>query len=114
MLTDSLYFKNLGNNGAVFHTLLDASEEEEIKESMLAYAFLCKNQSPITSEMLDQQIETWFQKEVDCTLDFDVKDAISKLQRIGLAYEKENAWTVLPMDGALKKVDETWDGIFNY
>jgi hypothetical protein len=114
MLTDSLYFKNLGNNGGVFHTLLDASEEEEMKESMLAYAFLWKNQSPTTAEHLDQQIESWFQTEFNCSLDFDVQDALSKLQHIGLAHEKHNTWTVLPIGEALKRVDEIWDGIFEY
>jgi hypothetical protein len=114
MLTDSLYFKNLGNNGGVFHTLLDASEEEEMKESMLAYAFLWKNQSPTTAEHLDQQIESWFQTEFNCALDFDVQDALLKLQHIGLAHEKHNMWTVLPIEEALKRVDEIWDGIFEY
>lgn len=114
MLTDSLYFKNLGNNGGVFHTLLDNSEEEVMKESMLAYAFLWKNQSPTNAENLDKQIEFWLQTEFNCSLDFDVKDALSKLQQIGLAHEKHNAWTVLPIDKALKRVDEIWDGIFEY
>lgn len=114
MLTDSLYFKNLGNNGGVFHTLLDASEEEEMKESILAYAFLWKNQTPITADQLDDQIESWFQKEFNTSLDFDVKDALSKLQHIGLAIENQNTWTVLPIEDALKKVDEIWDGIFEF
>jgi hypothetical protein len=114
MLTDSLYFKNLGNNGGVFHTLLDASEEEEMKESMLAYAFLWKNQSPISADQLDDQIESWFQKEFNTSLDFDVNDALSKLQHIGLAIENQDTWTVLPIEDALKKVDEIWDGIFEF
>ena len=114
MLTDSLYFKNLGNNGGVFHTLIDASEEEEMKETVLAYAFLWKNQTPTTAEKLDEQIEHWFQTEFNCSIDFDVKDALSKLQHIGLAIETEGVWTVLPIDEALKRVDEIWDGIFDY
>ena len=114
MLTDSLYFKNLGNNGGVFHSLIDASEEEEMKETMLAYSFLLQNKQPTSAEVLDQQIESWFKKEFNCELDFDVKDALSKLQHIGLAHEKHNEWTVLPIDEALKRVDEIWDGIFEY
>jgi hypothetical protein len=114
MLTDSLYFKNLGNNGGVFHSLIDASEEEEMKETMLAYSFLLQNNQPISTEVLDQQIESWFEKEFKCHLDFDVKDALAKLQHIGLAEEHTNHWTVLPMEKALKRVDEIWDGIFEY
>ncbi len=114
MLTDSLYFKNLGNNGGVFHALIDASEEEEMKESMLAYSFLLQNNQPTSAEVLDQQIESWFEKEFKCKLDFDVQDALSKLQHIGLAKEQNNHWTVLPIKKALQRVDEIWDGIFEY
>ncbi len=114
MLTDSLYFKNLGNNGGVFHSLIDASEEEEMKETMLAYSFLLQNNQPTNAEVLDQQIESWFVKEFNCELDFDVHDALSKLQHIGLAKEHNSTWTVLPMEKALKRVDEIWDGIFEY
>jgi glycosyltransferase involved in cell wall biosynthesis len=114
MLTDSLYFKNLGNNGGVFHSLIDASEEEEMKETMLAYSFLLQNNQPTNAEVLDQQIESWFVKEFNCELDFDVHDALSKLQHIGLAKEQNSTWTVLPMEKALKRVDEIWDGIFEY
>ena len=114
MLTDSLYFKNLGNNGGVFHSLIDASEEEEMKESMLAYSFLFQNNQPTTAEVLDQQIESWFAQELKCHLDFDVKDALAKLQHIGLAQEHNLQWTVLPMEKALERVDEIWDGIFEY
>lgn len=114
MLTDSLYFKNLGNNGGVFHSLIDASEEEEMKETMLAYSFLLQNNKPTSEEELDEQIETWFQKEFNCELDFDVQDALSKLEHIGLAKEHNGQWTVLTTEKALKRVDEIWDGIFAY
>lgn len=43
-----------------------------------------------------------------------MKDALSKLQHIGLAIETEGVWTVLPIDEALKRVDEIWDGIFEF
>ena len=114
MLTDSLYFKNLGNNGGVFHSLIDASEEEEMKETMLAYSFLLQNNKPTSEEELDEQIETWFQKEFNCELDFDVQDALSKLEHIGLAKEHNGQWTVLPIEMAMQRVDEIWDGIFAY
>ena len=44
-LSDNLYFKNLDNNAGVFHTLIDAAEEEDFKEAILAYSFLlnCQN-----------------------------------------------------------------------
>jgi hypothetical protein len=113
MLTDSLYFKNLGNNGAVFHTLLDASEEEEIKECILAYMFLL-NHPDIDSITLDELIEHWIQETFSFSLDFDVNDALQKLQKIGLASEINNNWNVIPLREALIRMDEIWDRIFDF
>ena len=81
---------------------------------MLAYSFLLQNKQPTSADELDQQIETWFEKEFNCRLDFDVQDALTKLQQIGLAQEVNDAWSVLPMEKALQRVDEIWDGIFEY
>lgn len=57
MLSDSLYFKNLGNNSGAFYSLLNSSEEEVMKETILAYSFLYRNNNPITALELDFQIE---------------------------------------------------------
>jgi hypothetical protein len=114
MLTDSLYFKNLGNNSGVFHSLIDSSEEEEIKESILAYCFLLNHSEPMKAEDLDQEIEQWFLSEFNTAIDFEVDDALSKLKRIGLASEQDALWTVLPINDALMCIDNLWDGIFNF
>jgi hypothetical protein len=114
MLTDSLYFKNIGNNSGVFPMLIDTSEEEELKETILAYAFLNQSKEPLTSEELDTQIENWFQTEFQIQLDFDVEDALYKLKKIGLGSDVNGKWTVLPLDKALIRVDELWDSIFDY
>ncbi len=114
MLTDSLYFKNIGNNSGVIPLLIDYSEEEELKETILAYAFLNQSKEPLSAEELDSQIENWFQSEFQIQLDFDVKDALYKLKNIGLGSEVNGKWTVLSLDKALTRVDELWDGIFDY
>ena len=114
MLSDSLYFKNLGNNSGVFPALVDASEEEELKETILAYAFLNKSQQPLTAEELDAQIELWFKDKFQLSIDFDVEDALTKLKKIGLGTETNGKWNVLPLEKALIRVDEIWDGIFDY
>ena len=114
MLTDSLYFKNLGNNSGVFHSLIDSSEEEEIKESILAYCFLLQNSEPQKAEILDQKIDSWFLNEFNVEIDFEIDDALSKLKKIGLASEENGLWKVLPLDDALMCVDNLWDSIFNF
>lgn len=114
MLSDSLYFKNLGNNSGAFYSLLNSSEEEELKETILAYAFLNRSRIPLTAEELDYQIESWFKTKLNTDLDFDVTDALLKLQNIGLGIEKDGKWEATPLDKALILIDELWDGIFEY
>ncbi len=113
-LSDSLYFKNLGNNSGAFYSLLNSSEEEEIKETILAYAFLNRSKNSLTSAELDNQIESWFKTKLNTDLDFDVEDALYKLKNIGLGIETNGKWEVIPIDKALIRIDEIWDGIFDY
>ncbi|SNR74585.1 TMEM143 family protein [Flavobacterium sp. ov086] len=114
ILSDSLYFKNLGNNSGAFYSLLNSSEEEVLKETILAYTFLYKSSKPLTAEELDSQIESWFETNLKTDLDFDVKDALEKLKNIGLGIETNGKWEVLPFDQALITIDELWDGVFDY
>lgn len=114
LLSDSLYFKNIGNNSGAFYSLLNSSEEEVLKETILAYSFLYKSESPLTAEELDSQIETWFTEELNTNLDFDVKDALSKLESIGLGIENDGRWSVIDLDKALVTIDELWDNVFEY
>ena len=114
MLSDSLYFKNLGNNSGAFYSLLNSSEEEELKETILAYAFLNRSKNPLTAEELDNQIESWFKTKLNTDLDFDVEDALFKLKNIGLGIETNGKWQVITLDKALIRIDEIWDGIFEY
>ena len=114
MLSDSLYFKNLGNNSGAFYSLLNSSEEEVLKETILAYAFLHKSKYPLTAEEIDDQIESWFKTKLNTNLDFDVKDALQKLQNIGLGKENNGKWEVLALEKALIQIDELWDKVFAY
>lgn len=114
MLSDSLYFKNLGNNSGAFYSLLNSSEEEVLKETILAYAFLHRSENPLTASALDSQIESWFKTELNTELDFDVKDALLRLKNIGLGLETNGKWEVISPEKAIIKIDELWDTVFEY
>lgn len=114
ILSDSLYFKNLGNNSGAFYSLLNSSEEEVLKETILAYTFLYQSEKPLTAEELDNQIESWFSTKLNTDLDFNVKDALLKLKNIGLGIETNGKWHVIPLDKALITIDELWDNVFEY
>jgi hypothetical protein len=75
-----LYFSNLSNNGAALITLLDAAEEQEVKETLLSYYILYVSPNrKLTLEELDKNTEDWLEEQFHCRLDFEVDDAVRKL-----------------------------------
>ena len=110
-LTENLYFKNLDNNAGVFHRLVDDAEEEECKEAILAYSFLLLSEQPLTREQLDAEIERWFEDQWDCTLDFEIDDALDKLHKLGLV-SGEQTLRALPLAEACEVLDQRWDNYF--
>ncbi|MFT2089579.1 TMEM143 family protein [Paraglaciecola sp. 2405UD69-4] len=112
-LSDNLYFKNLDNNAGVFHHLIDAAEEEECKEAILAYYFLII-EGPMSSEQLDAKIEVWLADNFDVNLDFEIADALAKLLRFGIVVQQEHHYYALPIAEAQKQLDTRWDSIFNF
>lgn len=113
-LADNLYFKNLDNNAGVFHTLIDAAEDEDFKEALLAYTFLLKARNGLSASALDQQIETWFQSQYQCQLDFEVADALNKLEKMQLVTLTGNEYKALSLAQAKHHLDKRWDNIFEY
>ena len=99
----------------MFHHLLDAAEEEEVKEAVLAYHFLRTAAEPLTAAELDGQIEGWFARRWEATLDFEVDDGVDKLRRLCLVEEDGQGRLVAKtLDEAKRRLDETWDGLFTY
>ncbi len=94
-LTENLYFKLLDNNAGVLYRVLDEAEESECKESLLAYYFLLEFGGAMTSAELDASIEEWFAQQWNCTLDFEIDDALAKLADLGLARCAEERWQAL-------------------
>ena len=93
-LTENLYFKLLDNNAGVIHRVVDDAEESECKESLLAYYFLLVAEGPLLSDELDSRIEAWMAERWHCKLDFEVGDALGKLNRLGLAQETDGMWSL--------------------
>lgn len=111
-LTQNLYFKNLDNNAGVIFRLLNDAEEEECKEALLAYYFLCVGQAPQSRNTLDNAIEQWLAREWNCSIDFEIDDAMDKLLRLGLVEQNQGQFVALPLSAALKKLDERWDSYY--
>lgn len=118
-VTDTLFFKNLVCNSGVFHSLVDAAEEEECKEIILAYYHLLTHENDLDTSTLDDLIENWFETQHDLALDFDIAKALEKMKRLAyegkpLLWEDGNALKVQPLDEAKTLIDAVWDNIFSY
>jgi len=104
-LTRNLYFKNVANNASVIYQLVDEAEEEECKEALLAYYFLLTTPQPLSAKALDEQIEQWFSRRWQYRLDFEISDALAKLERLGMARrDNDNGWQACPLEQALAVV----------
>jgi len=113
-LAENLYFKNLDNNAGVFHHLVDAAEEEEFKEALLAYLFIAQSADGLNRGQLDDAVEAWLKNEWDCAIDFEVDDALAKLERWQLVQRQDDRLYALPLAEAKAKLDHTWDNYFSY
>jgi hypothetical protein len=111
-LSDNLYFKNLDNNTGVFHHLIDAAEEEEFKEAILAYYFLLVENRDLTKTELDDTVERWFESEHNCRINFEIEDALYKLERWGIINLDKNIIRRKNLNDALQQLDKIWDNIF--
>lgn len=82
-LSDNLYYRNVCNNAAVFDFLIGTAEDQEFKEAALAYFHLAQA-GPMDGPALKRQVEAWLEEEFSTHVDFDLPDALDKLDRLNL------------------------------
>ncbi len=110
-LTQSLYFQNLDNNSGAIHRLLDEAEEQENREVMLAYFFLWRDSPPqgLLANELDQRVEAFLAAHVGGQIDFEIHDALQKLERLGIAtQDAAGRWQALPLSTAIEALGKRW------
>ncbi|MEC4852287.1 MAG: hypothetical protein SAJ12_14965, partial [Jaaginema sp. PMC 1079.18] len=120
-ITDTLFFRNLANNGTTFQSLIDEAEEEECKEIILVYYHLLTSDRPLTAAQLDRRIENWMATRYQTQIDFDINGPIENLEAIQnrrktplLQRDERGYCHVLPLAEAQAVIDEIWDNIFEY
>jgi hypothetical protein len=113
-LTDNIYYRNVNNNAGIFDYIIGAAEEQESKEAFLAYYFLHTAQSPLPQSALDRSIEGWLKDKFHLDIDFEVDDALAKLERLGLLQRDGARLSVLSPERALVRLDEVWDNYFQF
>lgn len=111
-LIENLYFKNLDNNEGVYYRLVNEAEKEEVKEVLLAYFYLLKSAKPLSAKELDLGLEHWIEKTWGCSINFDVDDAIEKLQRLNLVTQTDSSFVAVNLSDAIQRLDQRWDTYF--
>jgi hypothetical protein len=117
VLTRRLYYQNLDNNAGVLFRVLDEAEEQEFREAILAYTLLDRRARPDgwDAERLDREAEAWLSDVLGYPVDFEVHDALEKLERLGCASPADDGrWHALPLSEALVALDRRWDNIFRH
>jgi hypothetical protein len=115
-LTQSLYYQTIGNNlGVLFH-LLDEAEEQECREALLAYYYLWRyaGTGGWRAPDLDDYVELDLERLVKLKVDFEIGDALAKLERLQLVTRNGEAYVAVPIERALEVLDYTWDNYFKY
>jgi hypothetical protein len=115
-LTRHLYFQNLDNNAGVVYHLLAEAEEQEFREAVLAWWLLWRGGfAGATSQQIDAAAEDWLRERCGLDVDFEVRDALAKLRRFGLAdVSATHRWRCVSIAEALARLAEAWDRQFDY
>ncbi len=107
-LSQKLYFHNLDNNAGALNYMLNMAQNEESKETLLAYVFLSQHKDGMTIDELDVAIERYVKEVYDIDMDFEVDDGIGKLRKLGFVVDNDGKLSVIDIGGAidiLKKND---------
>jgi hypothetical protein len=116
MLTESLYYQNLDNNAGVMTQILDEAEEQECRETILAYFYLWKYapREGWTSEQLDDYVEMELEGKANLKVDFEIDDALDKLEKLNIVKKTGDRYHAVSLEKALEMLDYRWDNYFKY
>lgn len=112
-LADTVYFHTVANNSGVIDGLVNAAEEQDVKEALLAYHTLLAD-GPMTKDALDKAVEQFLRETFAMDVDFEIGDAMAKLERLKLVTLEGDRYSAVSTDDALARLDEAWDGYFSY
>jgi hypothetical protein len=111
-LTDNIYFRNVSNNAGLFTGLIHAAEEQDCKEVILACGFLLTTRARQTAPMLDDLIQRWLLDRFGLRIDFEIADALSKLDRLGLLHRDGETLLLPSIHDILARLERKWIDIF--
>jgi Protein of unknown function (DUF3754) len=111
VMAQNLYFHALADNRGVMLKLAARAAEEDIKEEMLLYSVLAKEQANRRDiPDIDEAIERYLGANFNVSVDFDIPDALGRLIDDGIVSEAaDGTLTTLPPAEAALHIDRKWD-----
>ncbi|HXG09040.1 MAG TPA: DUF3754 domain-containing protein [Gemmataceae bacterium] len=115
-LTQSLYYQSLDSNSGVLFRLLDEAEEQDCREAFLAYFALWRFAPPQgwAPAQLDDFIERYLEQNAGIEVNFEIGDAVAKLERMRIVVKEGDRYQARPIAEALEELDHAWDSYFGY
>jgi hypothetical protein len=115
-LTQSLYYQTLGTNESVLFHLLDEAEEQECREALLGYYYLWRyaGTNGWAAKDLDDYVEMDLERLANLKVDFEIDDALAKLERLKLVTKNGDRYVATPIAKALESLDYAWDNFFKH
>lgn len=110
-LSQSLYYQNLDNNAGVLFRLLDAAEEQEAREMLLAYFFLWRHagEHGWPADQLDHYIELELGRAIGREVNFEIDDAVRKLEEAGAVVHSGDRLVARPIWEAIQNLHDAWE-----
>ncbi len=111
VMAQNLYFHAMADNRGVMLKLAARAAEEDVKEEMLLYSVLAKEQARRQDlPDIDVAIEQYLNASFGVSVDFDIPDALQRLLADGIVTERSDGTlsTMPPAEAALH-IDRKWD-----
>ncbi len=111
VMAQNLYFHSMADNRGVMVKLTDRAADEDVKEEMLLYSVLCKERARRSDlDSIDRAIEKYLKTTFGVTVDFDLDDALRRLEADGIVREESDGYLyTMPPDEAAEHLDAKWD-----
>jgi hypothetical protein len=114
-MAQNLYSHALADNRGVMTLLAERAAEEDIKEEVLLYSLLAKESVHMNElKSADEAIERYLSSTFGVNTNFDVSDALSRLEADGLVSRAADGRLIaLPPREAAARIDELWDSFLD-
>ncbi|KAL1201357.1 hypothetical protein V5N11_003769 [Cardamine amara subsp. amara] len=101
LITRSVYDKQLDSGRGTLLHLCDEVIQQEVKEVIISFFMLIKQGRPTSKEELDVRSEAFIKEEFNESCNFDVDDAVKKLEKLGLvSRDSEDKYSCVSMKEA--------------